>query len=66
MQFFVAERAIGGEPFAVLLADDFITDSKTGVTRTLIKNFEKTMKSQLSVMSVKKVKFRTMVWLSLD
>ena len=48
-----AERAIGGEPFAVLLADDFITDSKTGVTRTLIKNFEKTMKSQLSVMSVK-------------
>ena len=30
-----AERAVGGEPFAVLLADDFLTDYEPGVTADL-------------------------------
>ena len=47
-----AERAVAGEPFAVLLADDFITDYRPGVTADLVAAFEKTGKSQLSVMAV--------------
>ena len=47
-----AERAIGGEPFAVLLADDFLTDYKVGVTADLVHAFANTGKSQLSVMEV--------------
>jgi len=47
-----AERAVGGDPFAVLLADDFLTDYKLGVTADLINAFSKTGKSQLSVMEV--------------
>ena len=47
-----AERAVGHEPFAVLLADDFITDSRYGVTKDLIGAFENSGKSQLSVMEV--------------
>ncbi len=47
-----AERAVGKDPFAVLLADDFITDNETGVTSDLINNFEKSKKTQLSVMKV--------------
>ena len=47
-----AERAVGGEPFAVLLADDFLTDYEPGVTSDLVLAFEKTGKSQLSVMEV--------------
>jgi UTP--glucose-1-phosphate uridylyltransferase len=27
-----AERVVGGDPFTVLLADDFLTDYKPGVT----------------------------------
>ena len=47
-----AERAVGGDPFAVLLADDFLTDHEPGVTADLISAFAKTGKSQLSVMDV--------------
>jgi UTP--glucose-1-phosphate uridylyltransferase len=47
-----AERAVAGEPFAVLLADDFLTDYSPGVTADLIDAFEKTGVSQLSVMPV--------------
>tara|TARA_B100000963_G_scaffold361262_1_gene395824 strand:+ start:1447 stop:2271 length:825 start_codon:yes stop_codon:yes gene_type:complete len=48
-----AERAVSGDPFAVLLADDFIVDNISGVTADLTSAFEKTGKSQLSVMEVK-------------
>ena len=47
-----AERAIGNEPFAVLLADDFLTDDGEGVTADLMRNYIKTGKTQLSVMQV--------------
>ena len=47
-----AERAVGEEPFAVLLADDFLTDYKPGVIADLTDAFMKTGKSQLSVMEV--------------
>jgi UTP--glucose-1-phosphate uridylyltransferase len=47
-----ADRAVAGEPFAVLLADDFLTDYAPGVTADLIGAFEKTGNSQLSVMPV--------------
>ena len=45
-----AERAVAGEPFAVLLADDFLTDYTAGVTADLVGAFEKTGNSQISVM----------------
>lgn len=47
-----AERAVGDDPFAVLLADDFITDYEHGVTADLVNSFEKSGKLQLSVMEV--------------
>ena len=47
-----AERAVGGDPFAVLLADDFLTDYKPGVTADLAQAFVRSGKSQLSVMEV--------------
>lgn len=47
-----AERAVGNDPFAVLLADDFLTDYEPGVTADLAAAFSKTGKSQLSVMEV--------------
>ena len=47
-----AERVIGGDPFAVLLADDFITSDVSGVTADLTSAFEATGKTQLSVMEV--------------
>ena len=47
-----AERAVAGEPFAVLLADDFLTDYAPGVTADLVGAFVKTGNSQLSVMQV--------------
>ena len=47
-----AERVVAGEPFAVLLADDFLTDYAPGVTADLVGAFEKTGTSQLSVMQV--------------
>ena len=45
-----AERAVASDPFAVLLADDFLTDYVPGVTADLVGAFEKTGNSQLSVM----------------
>jgi len=47
-----AERVVAGEPFAVLLADDFLTDYTPGVTSDLVDAFEKTGNSQLSIMPV--------------
>ena len=47
-----AERAVGDNPFAVLLADDFLTDYQAGVSADLVQAFEKSGKSQLSVMEV--------------
>jgi UTP--glucose-1-phosphate uridylyltransferase len=47
-----AERAVGGDPFAVLLADDFLTDHEPGVTTDLARAFASSGKSQLSVMEV--------------
>ena len=47
-----AERAVGGDPFAVLLADDFLTDHESGVTADLARAFMSRRKSQLSVMEV--------------
>ena len=47
-----AERVVGGDPFAVLLADDFITSDGGGVTADLTSAYEATGKTQLSVMEV--------------
>jgi len=47
-----AERAVGEEPFAVLLADDFLTDYPKGVTADLVQSFSVTGNSQISVMEV--------------
>jgi len=47
-----AERAVAGDPFAVLLADDFLTDYAPGVTADLVDAFEKTGNLQLSIMPV--------------
>lgn len=47
-----ADRAVGDDPFAVLLADDFLTDYKPGVTADLVQAFSSSGKSQLSVMEV--------------
>ena len=47
-----AERAVGGVPFAVLLADDFLSDYEPGVTADLAQAFANSGKSQLSVMEV--------------
>jgi UTP--glucose-1-phosphate uridylyltransferase len=47
-----SERVVGDEPFALLLADDFLIDGGNGVTSDLIEKFEKTGKTQLSVMKV--------------
>ena len=47
-----AERAVAGDPFAVLLADDFLTDYIPGATADLVDAFEKTGNSQISVMPV--------------
>ena len=46
------ERAVGGDPFAVLLADDFLTNYEPGVTADLVEAFASSGKSQLSVMEV--------------
>jgi UTP--glucose-1-phosphate uridylyltransferase len=50
-----AERAVGNEPFAVLLADDFLTYSGKGVTANLVEAFNRSGKAQLSVMQVKEL-----------
>jgi UTP--glucose-1-phosphate uridylyltransferase len=47
-----AERAVGPEPFAVLLADDFLTYDGQGITADLVKAYEASGRSQLSVMEI--------------
>ena len=47
-----AERALSGDPFVVLLADDFIRSEGAGVTADLIAGFDETGKTQLSVMAI--------------
>ena len=47
-----AERAVGTDPFAVLLADDFISYEGSGVTSDLVKAYEQSGKTQLSVMQL--------------
>ena len=47
-----AARAVGSEPFAVLLADDFIVTNGKGTVHDLKVNFERSEKTQLSVMEV--------------
>ena len=47
-----AERAVGDDPFAVLLADDFLTNYEPGATADLVQAFARSGKSQLSVMQV--------------
>jgi UTP--glucose-1-phosphate uridylyltransferase len=47
-----AERAVGNEPFVVVLADDFIYHEGLGVTNDLINAYQKTGMMQLSVMRV--------------
>jgi UTP--glucose-1-phosphate uridylyltransferase len=47
-----AERAVGNDPFAVLLADDFLTFEGDGVTAELVRAFGASGKSQLSIMEV--------------
>ena len=47
-----AERAVGNNPFAVLLADDFLTYDRSGVTVDLVKGYEVSGRTQLSVMEV--------------
>lgn len=47
-----AERAVGDDPFAVLLADDFLTYEGAGVTADLVKGYGASGRTQLSVMEV--------------
>ena len=47
-----AERVVGDEPFAVLLADDFLTYDGDSNMSDLVSGYEKTGKTQLSVMKV--------------
>ena len=47
-----AARAVGNEPFAVLLADDFLTCDGENMTSDLVARFSQTGRSQLSVMEV--------------
>ena len=47
-----SERAVGNEPFAVLLADDFLTYPGAGITADLVRNYDATGRTQLSVMEV--------------
>ena len=47
-----AERVVGDDPFAVILADDFLTDYAPGVTADLSHAFSQSRKCQLSVMRV--------------
>ena len=47
-----AERVVGDDPFAVILADDFLISIDRGVTSELVHAFEISGRSQLSVMEV--------------
>ena len=47
-----AERVVAGEPFAVLLADDFLRCDNGGVLKNLKERYQKTGKAQISVMEI--------------
>ena len=47
-----AERAVGDDPFAVLLADDFLMYEGASATADLVRAFEVSGKTQLSIMEV--------------
>ena len=47
-----AQSAVGNEPFAVLLADDFLVNEGDGVTADLVRAFQASGKTQLCVMEV--------------
>ena len=47
-----AERAVGDETFAVLLADDFLASEGDGATADLVEAYARSGKAQLSVMDV--------------
>jgi UTP--glucose-1-phosphate uridylyltransferase len=47
-----AERVVDNKPFVVLLADDFLTKNKKNTIDTLMKAYNRTGKSQLSIMEV--------------
>ena len=47
-----AERAVGNDPFAVLLADDFLIYDGDGPTADLVRSFEASSKTQLSIMEI--------------
>ncbi len=47
-----ARAAVGNEPFAVLLADDFLINEGDGVTADLVRAFQTSGKTQLSVMEI--------------
>ena len=47
-----AERAVGNDPFAVLLADDFLIYDGDGPTADLVRSFEACGKTQLSIIEV--------------
>jgi len=47
-----AERVVGDEPFAVLLADDFLPDDASDTTSQLVGAYHDSGKQQLSVMQV--------------
>ena len=47
-----AERVVGRDAFAVLLAEDFLTYQGSGVTADLVRGYSMSGKSQLSVMEV--------------
>jgi UTP--glucose-1-phosphate uridylyltransferase len=47
-----AERVVGNEPFALLLADDFLTYEGSGIMSDLIRGFKRSGKTQIRVMKV--------------
>jgi len=47
-----AARAVGDDPFAVLLADDFLSCTHAGVTADLVAAYHSSGRTQLSVMQV--------------
>lgn len=47
-----AEPVVGDEPFAVLLADDFIKAEGAGVTADLVRAYEASGRTQISVVRV--------------
>lgn len=47
-----AEKVVGSDPFAVILADDFLTGDSTNPLKDLIAGFKSSGRSQLSVMEV--------------